>query len=89
MRLIMPGAAAVAILLATGLAASAAVPSPAQDRGPGLEAPATGAVVLARRGADDRAGDDRGRNRRGGDDRGRNHRGGDHRGGHDDGPNHG
>ena len=77
MRLIMPGAAAVAILLATGLAASAAVPSSAQDLG--HKAPATGTVVLPRRGADDRAGDDRGGN----------HRGGNHRGGHDDGPNHG
>lgn len=99
MRTALIGLAAAAIVVA-GTAAGFAATAPGIDlagSNPVLAPAASdgGAIVIARRGADDPPGDDRGGRGRGKDDRGKDDKGGKSkgkggkgRGGHDDGPNH-
>ena len=99
MRTALTGLAAAAIVVA-GTAAGFAATAPGIDlagSNPVLAPAASdgGAIVIARRGADDPPGDDHGGRGRGKDDRGKDDKGGKSkgkggkgRGGHDDGPNH-
>lgn len=99
MRTALIGLTAAAIVVAgaaSGFAATA--PGVGLGLGDAVAAPAAqqpGDIVIARRGADDPAGDDhggRGKDDKGKDDKGGNNKskgkGGKGRGGHDDGPNH-
>ena len=103
MRTALIGLAAAAIVVA-GTAAGFAATAPGIDlagSNPVLAPAASdgGAIVIARRGADDPPGDDHGGRGRGKDDKGKDGgkddkggkskgKGGKGRGGHDDGPNH-